>query len=152
MTEKKIFSYKRVGLITSIILLFVFTGCSQRNSVAYDAENANKINRVIVGKIINIRGVYIKDDGKGSTIGAIIGGIAGSTIGKGDGSTLAGLGGAILGGVIGSKINKNNAQELTVSLQNGETIVVLSKGTHLQVGDSVRIVKVNDNVSTVYKI
>lgn len=135
----------------SLILAFIFTGCANNNTITYDAQNHNKINQVLVGKIIHIRNVAVKDDGAGTLIGGVIGGVLGSTIGSGNGSTLASLGGAIAGGVVGNEVGKENAQELTVQLENGETIVVLSKGTNLQNQDRVRIVKSGDTVSSVYK-
>lgn len=139
----------------SILLLtvtLVFTGCVDNNSVSYDYEDYKKIKQVLVGKIIHSREVLIKDEGGGALLGAVGGGVIGSTIGKGNGSTLATLGGAVLGGLAGDTFNKTKAQELTVTLDNGETIVVLSKETAFKNGDKIRIVKVGDEVSSVYKL
>lgn len=143
---------KKLFSMIFLALTLVFTGCMNNNDVSYDYEDYKKIKQVMVGTILNARAVNIKDDGKGSIIGAIGGGVLGSTIGKGKGSTLATLGGAALGGVIGNSINKTKAQELTVRLENGETIVVLSKETAFINGDRIRIVKVGDEVSSVYKL
>lgn len=142
---------------TISILIFVFallfTGCADKNnSVAYDAKGYNKIKQASIGQIISLRNVYIKDNGTGSFIGATIGAVLGSTVGRGAGSTLASLGGGILGAVVGNEANKTNSQELTVTLDDGRTIVVLSKGTHLQVGDRVRIVTSGNEVSSVHKL
>lgn len=143
---------KKMTSTISLVLVFLFTGCSKDNLVAYDTQNYKKIKQVTSGKIINLRDVYIKDDGKGAVIGSVVGAVIGSTIGKGNGSTLAGVGGAILGGVIGNKINETNAQELTVLLDDGKKVVVLSKGTALKVGNKVNIISVDNEVSTVYQI
>ncbi|WP_108061593.1 outer membrane lipoprotein [Poseidonibacter lekithochrous] len=143
---------KKLLSIIFLAVTLVFTGCMNNNDVSYDYEDYKKIKQVMVGTILNTRAVNIKDDGKGSIIGAIGGGVLGSTIGKGNGSTLATLGGAALGGFIGNSINKTKAQELTVRLENGETIVVLSKETAFINGDRIRIVKVGDEVSSVYKL
>ena len=143
---------KKYFSIIFLALTLVFTGCMNNNDVSYDYEDYKKIKQVMVGTIINAREVNIKDDGKGSILGAIGGGVLGSTVGKGNGSTIAALGGAALGGFIGNSINKTKAQELTVRLENGGTIVVLSKETKLQNGDRIRIVKVGDEVSSVYKL
>lgn len=143
---------KKMISTISLVLVFLFTGCAKDNLVAYDAQNYKKIKQVTSGKIINLRAVYIKDDGKGAVIGSVVGAVIGSTIGKGNGSTLAGVGGAILGGVIGNKINETNAQELTVLLDDGKKVVVLSKGTALKVGNKVNIISVDNEVSTVYQI
>jgi len=138
-----------LGLAFTLIL---FTACSNKSGVAYDYEGYKQIKEVIEGKVIEVRNVYIKDDGTGKIIGAIAGTVLGSTIGKGDGSTLAALGGAILGGVVGNEINKSNAQELTVTLDSKKTIVVISKETQIAVGDKIRIIKVDNEIQSVYKI
>lgn len=144
--------FTRYIKMSYIVLFLLFAGCANNNKVAYESNNASKINSVLEGKIIKSRSVYIKDSGTGTTVGAVIGGVLGSTIGEGDGSTLAALGGGILGAIVGSKINESNAQELTVKLVNNEIVVVISKETTFQVGDNIRIVKNDNDISNVYKI
>lgn len=143
---------KKIIPISGLFFTLIFTGCASSNQVAYDSQNHNKIKQVIVGKITNTREVYIKDSGSGTLVGTIVGTVLGSTVGGGDGTTLAALGGGILGAVVGKELNKTNAQELTVLLEDGKTIVVLSKGTALKAGDKIKIVTVDDEVSSVYKI
>lgn len=138
--------------ILSIVLLFIFTGCANDGAVRYDGKSYKSIKQVLMGDVIEMRNVYIQDDGSGKILGAIIGAVLGSTIGDGKGQTLSVLGGTILGGMAGDKINEKNAQELTVALENGEVIVAISKGTSLQVGDSVRIIKDDNEVAAVHKI
>ena len=138
--------------ITALFFTLIFTACASNNQVAYDAQNHNKIKQVTVGQVLSIREVYIKDDGSGALVGTVIGTVLGSTVGGGDGTTLAALGGGIVGAVVGNTVNKTNAQELTVSLEDGKTIVVLSKGTALKAGDKIRIISVDNEVSSVYKI
>lgn len=143
---------KKTISILALVLSLVFTGCASSNSVAYDSQNHKKIKEVTAGEVVGLRDVYIKDDGSGALVGTIIGTVLGSTVGNGDGSTLAALGGGVLGAVVGKEVNKSNAQELTVLLDGGKTVVVLSKGTSLKAGDKIRIVSVDNEVSTVYKI
>lgn len=138
--------------ISGLFFTLIFTGCTSSSQVAYDSQNHNKIKQVTVGQVLSLREVYIKDDGSGALVGTVIGTVLGSTVGGGDGTTLAALGGGIIGAVVGNEVNKTNAQELTVSLEDGKTIVVLSKGTALKAGDKIRIVIVDDEVSSVYKI
>lgn len=140
--------------LTILILFFtlILTACSNKGTISYDNEGYKQIKEVIEGKVIEARNVYIKDDGTGKIIGAIAGTVLGSTIGKGDGSTLAALGGAILGGVVGNEANKSNAQELTVTLDNKKNIVIISKETQIKVGDKIRIIKVDNEIQSVYKI
>jgi len=143
---------KKIISIFSLSLLFIFTGCARDGAVKYEGKSYKKIKQVIVGDVIEMRNVYVEDDGSGKIIGAIIGGVLGTTMGKGDGTTLTVLGGTILGGMAGDKINEKNAQELTVSLNTGEVIVVISKGTELIVGDTVRIIKDDNEVAAVHKV
>lgn len=143
---------KKFMSIFTLTLIILFTGCANDGAVRYEGKNYREIKQVSVGDIIEMRNVYVEDDGSGKVLGAIIGGVLGSTIGKGDGKTLAVLGGAILGGVAGDKINEKNAQELTVDLDNGEIIVVISKGTTFVVGERVRIIKDGNRVAAVKRV
>lgn len=143
---------KRNTLLFSLILLFIFTGCARDGAVKYEGDSYKKIKQVLIGDVIQMRHVYIEDDGSGTVIGAITGAVLGSTIGKGNGKTLSVLGGTILGGMAGKEVNEKNAQELTVSLNSGKEIVVISKGTDLIVGNRVRIIKDDNEVAAVHKI
>lgn len=138
--------------IISIALLLVFAGCANDGAVRYEGKSYKEIKQVLVGDVIEMRNVYVEDDGSGKILGAIIGAVLGSTVGKGDGKTLAVLGGAIIGGAAGDKVNEKNAQELTVNLDNGDVIVVISKGTTLLVGDRVRIIKDGNEVAAVKRV
>ncbi|VAW81322.1 hypothetical protein MNBD_GAMMA14-2458 [hydrothermal vent metagenome] len=62
---------------------------------------------------------------------------------------MATLGGGLLGAYAGNEIAKANAQELTVDLNNGSTVVVIAKGQKFSVGQHVRIVLENGNVVSV---
>jgi len=145
---------KKTITILALAFTVLFTGCANSNEaqVSYDYENHKKIKEILVGNIINTRNVNVKGDEFGILAGTVVGGVVGSTIGKGDGEKLATLGGAVLGAIVGDNLSATNAQELTVTLQNGNTIVVLSKETNFIVGEKIKIVKVGDEVSSVYKI
>ena len=143
---------RKVVFLISFLLTVVFTGCVRDGAVPYEGKDYSTIKHILTGEVINVRKIYIKDDGTGTALGAVIGTVLGSTIGRGDGSTLGTVGGAVLGGMAGNKINEVDAQELTVKLEKGETVVVVSKGTQFQTGDKIRIVTTNNEVSSVYKI
>ena len=79
---------------------------------------------------------------------AIIGGLAGSEVGGGKGSSIAAVVGAVAGGIAGQKIEENatrkQGQELTVSLENGEIISVVQEvGSQgfFQPGERVRVLR-----------
>ncbi|WP_309026014.1 glycine zipper domain-containing protein [Pelagicoccus enzymogenes] len=67
----------------------------------------------------------------GRTSGAIMGSAIGQTAGDGTGRTLAAAGGAVVGGIVGGmvekELSKKQAQELTVDLDDGHTVVVVQE-------------------------
>jgi outer membrane lipoprotein SlyB len=78
-------------------------------------------------------------------LGAIIGGVAGSHVGSGDGQTVATAAGALAGGVIGHQVQKNNSQQkrgyrIDVQMDVGRQarVAQLKKGD-LRIGNRVMI-------------
>lgn len=102
---------------------------------------------VRLGTVESVRDVVIdaRDSGTGTLAGAALGGVAGSTVGRGDKANTAGaIAGAIVGGVIGSSIEKSandrKGIEVTVRLEGGKLIAVTQeKDEDFRVGDKVRI-------------
>jgi len=138
--------------LLSMLFLLIFIGCANNNTPKYSERNYNQIKEILIGEIIEIRNVSIEDEGIGTVLGVVIGGVLGSTMGRGAGKTLTTLGGAVLGGVAGKQINEKAAQELVITLDSGKDIVVVSKGTTLQVGEQIRIIKNGNEVSSVKKV
>jgi outer membrane lipoprotein SlyB len=82
--------------------------------------------------------------------------VAGSTIGEGKGSTLAALGGALAGALIGSageeKFTRKDGLEITVKLDNGNEVAVVQEAdVPFQVGDRVRVLTNSDGTTRVEK-
>lgn len=136
----------------SLVGMLLFTGCATNNGPEYDGNSYNEIKKVDTGIVIKSRPVTIKDDGSGKFLGAVIGAVLGSTIGSNSGKTLAVLGGGLVGGYAGNEVGKSNALELTVELDDGETIVVVVKHNDIVAGDRVRIIKDGNKASQVDKI
>jgi outer membrane lipoprotein SlyB len=99
------------------------------------------------GTVVDVREVHHKDKhlGAGTAIGAIAGGVLGSTVGKGDGRTAATVGGAVAGGAIGHQVEKNNRDgrygwRFAVNMDNGRRVTV-TQGDNPDVreGDRVRV-------------
>ena len=130
----------------------IFSGCATGSGPEYSGSNYNQIKKVDTGVVIESKGVIISDNGTGKFLGALIGAVLGSTVGSNSGKTLAMLGGGLAGGYAGSEIGKANALELTVNLDNGETIVVVAKHKGIVVGDRIRIIKDGNKVAQVRKI
>ncbi len=84
--------------------------------------------------------------GAGTVIGAIAGGVLGSTIGKGSGRRAATVGGALVGGAVGHDVEKhdrgsNIVWRYRIKMDNGEWISVVRRhGLDVYRGDRVRVV------------
>ena len=109
------------------------------------------MQNVEIGVVTGVREVTIegKKTNLGMYGGGIVGGAAGSGVGKGVGSTIASAGGAVVGAVAGQAIEeaatRKRAQEISVRMDDGRTIVVTQEvqtGLY-QDGDRVRVLHAN---------
>lgn len=133
---------KLMSVILSSSMVLMLVGCAQTGGIPeVDAAAARQILTSQSGIITDARAVVVKDEGGGGFLGAIVGGVLGSTMGGGRGSVLTTLGGGLLGAYAGNEIGKSNAQELSVTLDTREEIVVVSKGTQFGIGQRVKIIK-----------
>jgi outer membrane lipoprotein SlyB len=130
-------------------IMIGFGGCAQSGVPQVDADASRYEMISQSGVITDVRAVVVKDEGSGGFLGAIVGGVLGSTMGGGRGSVLTTLGGGLVGAYAGNEIGKSNAQELSVTLDNRQEVVVVSKGTQFFVGQRVKIVKRNGRVYNV---
>jgi outer membrane lipoprotein SlyB len=89
------------------------------------------------GVVQQVQQVYVQQQGTnnsgiGTVIGAVAGGILGSTIGHGRGNTAATVGGAVIGGVVGNQVGQANstpggtvpAWQIVIRLDNGQYATV----------------------------
>ncbi|MDQ8203380.1 glycine zipper domain-containing protein [Pelagicoccus sp. SDUM812003] len=94
---------------------------------------AGQVQRVDPGTVVATRTVEIDGEATylGQSGGAIVGSAVGQSIGSGDGRILASAGGAVVGGIVGGmvekELSKKRAQELTISLDDGNTVVVIQE-------------------------
>lgn len=126
----------------ALTLTLGLTACAPNISPdVVSASNANEMQTAVEGVIVSKRVVTVKGDSNllGTGIGAVAGGIAGSTIGGGRGQMLATLGGAVLGGAAG-----NIAQDKLTSQQGIEYVVKLTQ----EEGPSTTISTSGGNSST----
>lgn len=140
-------------LATSLVL----SGCpSSMSGSSYTRDQARQAQTVRLGYVDSVRTVNIEGtkSGVGTIGGAALGGVAGSTIGKGRGQIAGAVGGAVLGGLAGSAIEENVTQqmglEITVRLENGRMIAVTQAADeNFQRGDRVRILTSEDGTTRV---
>lgn len=113
--------------------LLVLAGCANQSASGsvYTYEQARQAQTVRNGTVVSVRSIVIQSErpsGVGAVSGAAVGGVAGSAIGGGRGKILTTIGGALIGGLAGNaienQVSKTQGLEITVQLDNGETVVV----------------------------
>ncbi|WP_455756001.1 glycine zipper 2TM domain-containing protein [Sulfurimonas sp.] len=134
--------------INIFLALFLFSGCSTSGEPQYEEIRAAEF-----GIVVKSQGLRIKDSGIGRQIGATIGSLLGSFVGEDKvTNTLAILGGSIAGGYIGAEIGKADANELTINLDEGDSLMLITKNLDIVVGDRVEIIRDGDNSAQINKI
>jgi outer membrane lipoprotein SlyB len=134
-----------VALVSGLVL----GGCAESmSSGAYSRGQTREAQEVRMGVVESVRQVRIEGTKTpiGTAAGAVVGGIAGSNIGGGKGSTVAAILGAVGGGLAGSAVEegvtRKTGVEVTVKLEGGRMIAVtqeMEPGEDFRVGDRVRI-------------
>lgn len=129
--------------------MLILGGCAQSGVAEVDADASKYMLTSQSGVITDIKPVVVKDSGGGGAIGGISGAVIGSTMGGGRGSVLTMLAGGLVGLYAGNEIGKSNAQELSVTLDDKQEVIVISKGTEFGVGQRVKIIKRNGQIYNV---
>ena len=129
------------------------TGCTR--SLAGDSYSREEAQRPISfreGTILEVRKVRLQgtDSKIGLGTGAVIGGVAGSGVGAGRGAVVAAVVGAVVGGIAGAAaeegFTREDAWELTLRMNGGETMIVvqeIGKTDKFAIGDRVRVLQSN---------
>ena len=124
---------KTISGAVGILLLALVSGCASGGYPTVSSSTAGTTQTIDLGTVIATRPVKIEGESSqlGLYGGGIMGSAVGSTVGKGGGKVLASAGGAVVGAVVGQKIEKaltaQIAQEMTIELDDGRTIVVVQK-------------------------
>ncbi|MBO9717572.1 MAG: hypothetical protein J7507_12375 [Pseudoxanthomonas sp.] len=144
-----------VALLSIIVATGLSTGCSTAppSSNTFTRSEAGRAQSVEWGTIEAMRQVNIQNDQRGiaTATGAVLGGIAGSTIGGGTRANAAGATvGAVAGGAAGNAVSGRTTPgvEFTVRLESGRAVAVVQPGSlsDYRVGDRVRVT--SDGVTT----
>ena len=117
------------------------TGADSALAQRYDNDCRN------CGTVVGVQQMRHKDShlGAGTAIGAVAGGVLGSTIGKGGGRTAATVGGAVAGGAIGHSVEKGNREtryswRFTVRMDDGRRVdITQGDNPDIRRGDRVRV-------------
>lgn len=136
--------------VTTICLLsatLLITSCASTSSPnTFSNNQTGRAQTVQMGSVYAVRDVTIQNAPSrvGTATGAVLGGIAGSTLGSGSRANAAGaVGGAVVGGAAANAITGSNSAgvEITVRLENNQLISVVQAGSsnEFRVGDAVRV-------------
>lgn len=131
---------------TLVMGIATLSGCATHNSPnTFTRSEAGRAQNVEAGTVTAVRAVQIQNDSRGiaTATGAVLGGLAGNTVGGGRGQTAATVGGVVAGGAAGNAIagTTRPGVEVTVRLESGRTVAVVQEGTpeQFRVGDEVRV-------------
>ena len=141
-----------MALLAAILLL---AGCASQTGSSYTSSQTRHASTVYMGTITHLNAAYIDNNptGVGTLGGAVVGGVVGSAAGSPrwsrSGRTLMTLGGAVIGALAGTGVekalNSKDALEITVSLDDGDTLSVVqelgAEERSFAVGDRVRVLR-----------
>lgn len=137
-----------LALTASMLLLGACAG--SLSSSGYSRAQARQEQTVRLGVVDSVRQVQIAGTQSpvGTVAGALVGGIAGSSIGQGKGSNVGAVLGAVAGGLAGSALEESTTRkpglEITVKLDNGQIIAVTQEADEtFSQGDRVRVLSGN---------
>ncbi len=129
--------------------VLIVSGCATQSSssAVYRSDETQREQTVRMATVEAVRQVMIQRDSKGVGIvgGAVVGGLAGSTIGGGKGQDIAtvlgAIGGLVAGQAIEEKANQKPGLEITVKYDTGETrIIVQEADVDVRPGDRVQVI------------
>ena len=138
-----------------IIIVALLTGCANGSLTGetYSREDARKVQKVELGQVMSVKPVVIEGNREGivGTVGgALVGGIAGNTVGGGRGQAIATIVGAAVGGIAGQaaeeKLTRKQGQEIQIRKDNGQVISVVQEVKNeafFRAGDRIRLLVVN---------
>ena len=140
---------RKTQTILLILLASILAACASSNSGdVYRREDTRKVQSVRMGVIESVRNVKLEGTNSniGTAAGAVVGGIAGSTVGEGKGSAIGAVIGAVAGGIAGSAIEevatRTDGVEITVKLDNGSLVAIVQEATEtFNPGERVRLIE-----------
>lgn len=141
---------RSLALLAAALALCALAGCAVPSTAghAYTERDARRPMQVQTGVIESLRQVRLersRQQGVGSTAGAVVGGVAGSNLGGGSGRIIGSVLGAVAGGVAGSQIEQSTSEraalEITVRTDGGRRFAVVQEagGDSFAPGQRIRI-------------
>ena len=137
--------------MTFLAAMMLLSSCASQTGSSYTSGQTRQASEVYMGTITHLEPAYIDNNptGVGTLGGAVVGGVVGSAVGSPKwsyaGRALMTLGGAVIGALAGTgaekALNSKDALEITVNLDNGQTLSVVQ-----ELGDEERSFVVGDRV------
>jgi outer membrane lipoprotein SlyB len=133
-------------------LILNISGCaSSKAGDVYTRDEARRVMTFREGVLVGIKEVKLEGTKTpiGAGAGVVVGGVAGSTIGEGKGAVVGAVLGAVVGGLAGAAteegLTREKALELTVKLDNGESMIIVQGmgDDKFKEGERVRVVNSN---------
>ena len=145
------------NIIIPVALIIIAGGCaSSMSGDVYSRSEARKAQQVYIGEVIFVREVQIEGtkSGAGAIGGGIMGYALGSAVGQGKGRTLARAAGTVGGAAAGAGIEeaatRQKGLEITVELQNGDSVAIVQAADEMfEPGDVVRVLMRPDGTARV---
>ena len=136
-----------IAFVLAAATLLALGGCaSGTGGKDYSRDQTRAVQEVQMGMVESVREVNIEGtkSAVGAGAGAVVGGVAGNTVGSGTGRALATAVGAVLGGLGGAAVEegvtRQNGIEITVKLDTGKLIAITQTADEsFRVGDRVRV-------------
>ena len=148
-------------LATSTLALAIMlstTGCAPKG---ISSAQIGQRMTVEAGVVTSVQIVSLNTEGVGNTLGGIVGavagGAAGNQVGGGTGQAVATVAGTVLGGVLGGMagdaMDTNYGQQVSVKLNNGQTVgtVLRINGStpQLAIGQAVNVYMSGGSISNI---
>ena len=146
-------------LIIALALGLALPGCASRGGKTYNDGDVRRVQSVEYGTVLDVTEVMVAEDPSvvGPLLGGLGGGLVGSLFGAGTGRTLMILGGSAIGAIAGGAteyaVRRYKANQITMEMENGGTLVVVQGNDEFFVkGDRVRVIQLGDGHARVQHI
>jgi len=131
---------KNIFLVISFTSLVLFSGCAPMQTKGYyTTSDSNTYVIMKQGVILSSKPIILRDNGTGTILGAVAGGVLGHQVGGGTGKTVATVAGSLLGAAAGNSLNQKQGEELIIKLNSGETIKAIVNSQYYRAGDKVTV-------------
>lgn len=130
-------------LIHGFLIAFLLIGCSSSGGPDASYEKVGTVEH----RVLSVR------EGGGAGLGGMIGSVMGSLAGNDALSSAVGvIAGGVAGAYVGAEASRHDASQLTVSFDEGGSVVTETRDLSIQIGDRVKVVKEPNQHPVVEKI